>query len=128
MDQCTPKDLFFVWINVDVILILKTVLERRDYFVHVVIYQLEQNLDQKQKVSGYIDKKIIFTGYSGAIMNSWAILNHYIKKEREDRETPFLKLYFLQLYRDAKEFMECNSLPVPKFEKLAREKNLIVLE
>jgi len=98
--------------------------------IGIIIYKKLnlKNIDQKQKARGYIDKKIILTNYSGAIMNSWAILNHYIKKEREKRETPFLKIYFLQLYRDAKEFMERDSLPVPKFERLAREKNLIVLE
>jgi len=87
-----------------------------------------KNLEQKQKPKGYIDKDIILTAYSGAIMNSWAILNHYIKNERQSRETPYLKIYFLQLYRDAKKFMDRDCLPVPKFYRLAMEKNLLVLE
>jgi len=98
--------------------------------VGIIIYKKLnlKNLEQKQKSKGYIDKEIIFSAYSGAIMNSWAILNHYIKKERDIRDTPFLKLYFHQLYRDAKEFMERDSLPTPKFVILAREKKLMVLE
>lgn len=91
--------------------------------IGILIYRkIDLKTKQPSRFGGYVPKDVFLTGYSGAVVNSWIVLNDLrIKLSAEWGSTHF-KIYFEKLYEDAIEFRKKNGSGESAIQKKAKER------
>lgn len=91
--------------------------------IGILIYRkIDLKTKQPSRFGGYVPKDVFLTGYSGAVVNSWIVLNDLRIKLSDEWGSTHFKIYFEKLYDDAIEFREKNGSGETAIQKKAKER------